>query len=227
MGLKRIVHLAGAFRAAVARQGVPAIPSIVKKYLLTTRLGSRFAMRGVTGKLVRAAEIPDYRQSFRATLPEGWPARHVEVTLSLPAIPARPHLEFADHPLAPDGQGGDTVVASAMGGFAVSHDLGTSWRYVKIAGQEDRRILHAKQIAGGTYLLQATERLPDRSAPRNVDLLVADEDGKVLAANRLMASPWHSCRAVDIANDVLMYAEYPFEVPNATPEQRDISRVWR
>src|SRR5262249_43481023 len=38
---------------------------------------------------------------------------------------------------------------------------------------------------------------------------------------------WHGCRSVDIAGGVLMYAEYPYEVPNAAPEQRDSSRVWR
>ena len=227
MGLKRMIHLAGAFRDAVKRQGVRAIPAIVKKYLLSTRLGSRFALRGVTGKVVRAAEIAHYRQSFRVALPQGWPARAVEVTLSVPAIPPRPHFEFADHPLGSDGEGSETVVASAMGGFGVSHDLGLSWKYVKVPGQEDRRILHAKQIAPGNYLLQATERLSDRSLPRSIDILVADETGRLLVANRLAASPWHGCRSVDCAGGVVMYAEYPFEVANATPEQRDASRVWR
>jgi len=227
MGLNGLVHLAGKLRTALRRGVSRAIPPRVKKYLLTTKPGQRFAMPGVKNRLVRAAAIPEYRQSFHLALPEGWPARAVEVTLSVPAIPPRPHLEFADHPLGADAEASETVVASAMGGFGLSHDLGRSWRYVTVPGQEDRRVRQAKQIAPGTYLLQATDRQPQQDAPRNVDLLVVDGTGKVLAANSLAASPWHGCRSVDCANGVLMYAEYPYELPNATPEQRDPSRVWR
>jgi hypothetical protein len=225
--LSRILSLAGSFRGAVRRQGVRAIPSIVGKFLLSTRLGNRFAMRGVTGKTVRAAESPVLARTYRVELPEGYGARAVEIRISVPAIPPRPHLEFAEHVVDEEGRATGLVLASSMGGFGVSHDLGLSWKYVKIEAIADKRVVHVKRIAADEYLLQVTERIPDRSRPREIDILVANEAGEVLAANRLPASPWHGCRSVDGADGVVMYAEYPYEVPNATPEQRDTSRVWR
>lgn len=225
--LSRIVSLAKSFRGAVQRQGARAIPAIVIKFLWTTRLGNKFAMRGVSGKTMRAAEIPHYSRIYTVALPDGYPAKSVEVRISVPAIPPRPHLEFAEHVVDEEGRATDLVLASAMGGFGVSHDLGTSWTYVKVDGIADKRVVHVKRIAGGEYLLQVTERIPDRTRPREVDILVADEAGRVLAHNRLAASPWHGCRSVDISYGTLMYAEYPYEVANATPEQRDASRVWR
>jgi len=226
-GLKRVGQLATSFRKAVERDGVGAVPGLVKKFVLSTRLGNRFAMRGVSGKVVRAAEIPVYRRTYKVNLPEGWPARIAEVTISVPAIPPRPHLEFAEHVTDGDGRATDLVLAAAMGGFGISHDLGTSWKYVKIAAAADRRILHVKRIGDDRYLLLVTDRIPDLTKPRAVDLLVANEAGEVLAANHLAASPWHGCRSLDTAGGTLMYAEYPYEIPNATPEQRDTSRVWR
>jgi hypothetical protein len=227
MAVRRIFDLARSFRGAVRRQGMRAIPRIVGKFLLSTRLGNKFAMRGVSGKVVKAAEIPVYRRTYKVDLPAGYPARAVEVTISVPAIPPRPHLEFAEHVVDADGNATDLVLASAMGGFGVSHDLGASWKYVQVDGIADKRVVHVKRIADGEYLLQVTERIPDRSRPRAVDILVASEAGRVLAANNLAASLWHGCRSVDVAGGVLMYAEYPYEVANATPEQRDASRVWR
>ncbi len=227
MPVRRIFDLARSFRGAVRRQGVRAVPRIVWKFLASTRLGNRLAMRGVTGKVVKAAEIPHYRRAYRVELPAGYPARAVEVTISVPAIPPRPHLEFAEHVVDEDGRATDMVLASSMGGFGVSHDLGASWKYVKVEGIADRRVVHVKRIADDEYLLQVTERIPDRSLPRAVDILVANEAGEVLAANRLAASLWHGCRSVDVAGGVLMYAEYPYEPADATPEQRDASRVWR
>src|SRR6185312_6733706 len=227
MRLKRIADLWRSFRGAVARQGVGAIPRIVWKFLLSTRLGNRFAMRGVSGKTVKAAEIPVYTRTYKVELPAGYPARAVEMRISVPAIPPRPHLEFAEHVVGEDGRATELVLASAMGGFGVSHDLGQSWKYVKVDGLADKRVVHVKRIGEDEYLLQVTERIPDRSLPRGVDVLVVNEAGQVKAANRLAASLWHGCRSVDIAGGVLMYAEYPYEIANAAPEQRDTSRVWR
>lgn len=225
--IARILDLAKSFRGAVRRQGVRRIPAIVWKFLLSTRLGNRFAMRGVSGKTVRAAEIPHYSRTYNITLPETYPAKRVAVRLSVPAIPSRPHLEFAEHVVDGEGRATDLVLASAMGGFGVSHDLGTSWKYVKVDGIADKRVVHVKRIGEDRYLLQVTDRIPDRSLPREVDMLVANEAGAVLARNRLAASLWHGCRSVDTADATLMFAEYPYEVANAAPEQRDTSRVWR
>lgn len=225
--MRRIADLWRSFLGAVARQGVRAIPRIVWKFLASTRLGNRFAMRGVSGKTVKAAEIPVYTRTYKAELPAGYPARAVEVRISIPAIPPRPHLEFAEHVIDEQGNATDVVLASAMGGFGISRDIGKSWTYVKVEGQADKRVVHAKDLGQGEYLLQVTERIPDRSLPRAVDVLVVNAQGAVLAANRLAASLWHGCRSVDIADGVLMYAEYPHEIAGATPDQRDTSRVWR
>jgi hypothetical protein len=187
----------------------------------------KFAMRRAAGKVVRAAEIPRYSRVYKVALPPGYPASSVEVTISVPAIPPRPQLEFADHVMDEDGRATDLVLASAMGGFGLSHDLGRSWKYVKVEPAADKRVVHVKRIAPDQYLLQVTERIPDRSAARRIEILVVNEEGTVLAANGLPASPWHGCRSVDIAGGVLMFCEYPHEIPNARPDQRDTSRVWR
>src|ERR1700761_4388716 len=190
-GLKRVAQLARSFRTAVKRDGVGAVPGLLKKFALSTRLGNRFAMRGVSGKVVRAAEIPVYKRTYKVNLPEGWPAREAEVTLSVPAIPPRPHLEFAEHVTDADGRATDLVLAAAMGGFGISHDLGESWKYVKIAPATDRRILHVKRIGEDRYLLLVTDRIADLDKPRAADLVVANEAGEVIASNHLDASPWH------------------------------------
>src|SRR5579862_9756300 len=95
-GLKRVAQLATSFRKAVKRDGMGAVPGLVKKFLLSTRLGNRFAMRGVSGKVVRAAEIPVYKRTYTVNLPDGYPARTAEVTISVPAIPRGIHR--ADSP---------------------------------------------------------------------------------------------------------------------------------
>jgi len=52
-GLKRVAQLATSFRKAVKRDGVGAVPGLVKKFLLITRLGNRIRVGGM-------AEISGY-----------------------------------------------------------------------------------------------------------------------------------------------------------------------
>lgn len=226
MRLARIKSLWRSFFGAVQREGPLRIPAIVWAFFVRTRFNKRLAARA-RAKAVETAEIAHYSRAYRVKLPQGYPARSVEVRISLPAIAPRPHLEFAEHVVDRDGRAADLVLASSMGGFGISHDLGRSWKHVKVDGVAERRVVHVKRIAAGEYLLQVTERIPDRTRPREVEVLVADESGKVLAANRLAASLWHGCRSVDTADGILMYAEYPYEAAGATPQQRDASRVWR
>jgi hypothetical protein len=67
-----------------------------------------------------------------------------------------------------------------------------------------------------------TEDDPEKTRP--LDLLVVDEDGKIVVAHTARGPRWHGCRAVDQANGTLMYAEYP----SGESKLENIgSRVWR
>src|ERR1700754_2433223 len=74
MRLSRVGELWRQFCAAVRKQGAGAIPRIVWRFL-SSRLLNRLAMRAVTGKVVKAAEIPVYSRTYQVDLPEGYPAR--------------------------------------------------------------------------------------------------------------------------------------------------------
>jgi len=55
-------------------------------------------------------------------------------------------------------------------------------------------------------------------------MLVLNAAGELLAANRLIGSPWHGCRAIDVSGGTLMFAEYPYERPHRA---KDACRVFR
>jgi hypothetical protein len=157
-------------------------------------------------------------------LPPGYPAQRIAVRLSVPALPKRPAYAFTEHVTDEAGQPSQTVIAATVDGFAVSADLGETWRTIGVAPYRRRRFHHVKPLGAGEYLAQAEPLVSRRDQPHVADTIVVDEDGRVLATAPSLSVPWHGCRAVDFRDNVAMFAEYP---PNPGREGRLASRVFR
>lgn len=215
MSLRHAVYM---YRDALKRAGWRQTFRLTGEFLLRSPGGQQLCMR-LAG---RAAQSVD----FSAELPPGLPARRVDVRISIPPLPRWPVYQFTEHPLDDNGEAGAQVLATARGGFAISNDLGETWRRVRPEGFGRHEFLHVKALGKSEYLAQAV--LPAwKLKTRLIDLLVLNEDGEVLAAKRIVGSPWHGCRAVDLHGDTLMFAEYPYEPFGETPKTRPPRRVFR
>ncbi len=164
------------------------------------------------------------RKEYVVALPDGYGARTVSVRLSVPAMPRWRSHAFAEHPTRSDGSASDTVVSRTTGGFAVSTDLGRSWRSVAVEGYRRRPFIQVKMLANDLFLAQAEPLRESHNRPFSVDLLTVDASGRILAASRNLSVPWHGCRAVDARGGVIMFAEY---TPNPGKVDRVSSRVFR
>ncbi|HVV64908.1 MAG TPA: hypothetical protein VHC42_05530 [Rhizomicrobium sp.] len=175
------------------------------------------------------------RCEYSAQLPGGFGARRIVIELAAAAgLPARPGFAFADHVTDEAGRPTDKVIAVAKGRVAISCDLGRSWSIVKLKGHEHRHVVDAKSIGRSELLVQTSAYASENNRRPHVDLLVASESGDVLAEHTQFSHRWHGCRAVDLAGETLMFAEYPGNRPiaNARPwsphvfRSRDRGRSW-
>jgi hypothetical protein len=144
-------------------------------------------------------------------------------------------LGFSEHVLDEHGEPTDTVLATMTGGFAISTDLGRSWKKVRVRHRRfaHYQFVHVKTLGNAELLAQAAAKPWRPGLPREVDNLVLNLDGEVLAANHMEGSHWHGCRAVDVAGQTLMYAEYPYEdsiagnrLSSRVLRSRDRGRTW-
>lgn len=161
-------------------------------------------------------------KTYNTVLPAGYPASRVRVRLSLPGLRST-QLEFCEHVTDEAGSATDTIVASTFNGFAVSRDLGATWKFGTIKGYERLRVLNLKWLGQSELLAVVVPSLEDAMRTGAITLVVINEEGDVAAAHEIAGGPWHSCRAVDMAGGTLMYAEYPYEYSGATR----VSRVFR
>ena len=171
-------------------------------------------------------------REYSIALPEGYGHKRVVVRISVPKIPEHPHFAFAEHVMDGAGNPTRTVLATALGGFAISPDLAESWRFIPVRGLEDHAFIHVYSLGNSEYLAQVkpVHLRSDRTTP--VDLLIVDERGQVLAETLAQGPRWHSCRAVHMANGTLMYAEYPRNKENKISPSRvfrsgDRGRSWQ
>jgi hypothetical protein len=171
----------------------------------------------------------DLSRVFSIELPLGYPSKSIHVKLSIPRLPPRPLFAFSDHVTDEAGRTTDTVLATTTGGFAISHDLGSTWKFVKIKDKNYacHHLIHIKSIGGTELLALAVAKRWVPGMEHEVAVLVLSERGEVRAVNHIKGSPWHGCRSVDSAHGTLMYAEYPYEDPAATAANRAPSRVFR
>lgn len=182
-----------------------------------------------TNSAPAAPTYPPFIRTF--DLPDGYPARKLTLTIAIPPLPPRPFVRFDDHVTNADDRSGNFVLATMPGGFTISRDLGETWRAVKVKGRDNQRIVHVRALGSGEYLLQAMPvQDPGKTLP--LDLLVVDEDGRVIVEHIAYGPRWHSCRAIDEANGTLMYAEYPSgeskreSVSSRVLRSRDRGRSW-
>jgi len=166
-------------------------------------------------------------RTYEIDLPPGYPASRVSVTLSLSSVKDIANLEFCEHVVDADGKATDIVLASTFNGFAISRDLGATWKPVTIKGYENFRVLHAKWLGHGEVFLQAVPSREEAARARTITLLVVNENGDAAAAHEIQGCPWHGCRSVDMANGVLMFAEYPYEDEDTEADGRLRSHVYR
>jgi hypothetical protein len=145
---------------------------------------------------------------FTATLPQGCPASKLTLRLSVPPLPAKQMFAFSDHVIDETGQMTNTVLATTKGGFAISRDLGRSWEHVPVKGYPDHQFIHVKSIGRGEFLAQVLPHGISETKNVFLDLLVLNERGDVLATHPSHSHRWHSCRAIDLCGDTLIYAEY-------------------
>ena len=211
-----------AIREAVARSGPFNVRAIVKDLLHGTSLGQIVLSRTSRSRTALSRE-------YTVRLPEGYPAAEIHVSLSVPGLPAGPLAGFSDHVTDAAGNSTDMVLATMTGGFAVSRDLGASWQRVRVRDRQLARhqFIHLRSLGNSELLAQAAAASWRPGLPRIIDNLVLNLDGEVLAMNRMDGSHWHGCRSVDLSGGTVMYAEYPYEDPAATPAERASSRVLR
>lgn len=228
--LNRLQRAAARFRSVLRAQkrggGTAAQPRyrILRDLFVRSNAGNALLLRlSALGLWVR----PQWSRTYTVPLPAGFPFASARIVLSVPSLPVHPVLEFAEHVTDENGRATNTVLGTFRHGFALSNDLGASWKYVRIKGWHDHRAIHVKAIGRGEFLVQTVPARPYRSQRRSIALLVVDETGRVLAANRMEGSRWHGCRSVDMANGVIMYAEYPYDMDDPFAKERFESRVFR
>lgn len=167
-----------------------------------------------------AARLFNLRQRLRssykeysAVLPDGFPARKITLRLRVPPLPIHPVFAFTDHAVDEHGHMTQTVIAKTDGGFAISHDLGRTWKHVVVKGYSRHRFAHVKAIGQSEFLAQAVAPGEFDSKTAQLDVLVVNERGDVLTRHRAQGHRWHGCRAVDMSGGTIMYAEYPSNIP--------------
>ncbi|MBV9570495.1 MAG: hypothetical protein JO056_04555 [Alphaproteobacteria bacterium] len=215
-------RLSTLIRESAKRSGPFNLQAIGKDLLHGTSVGQDILFR-----LSRGAS--EQTREYTVQLPAGYPATAIRIRLTTPRLPPRPLLGFSDHVLDECGRPTDTVLAVTTGGFAVSHDLGHTWKIVRLRDRQlqQHQILHVKAIGNGELLAQAAAERWRPGLPHEIENLVLDLQGHVLATTRVTGSHWHGCRSVDRSGRTLMYAEYPFEDPAGTHADRAPSRAMR
>jgi hypothetical protein len=165
-------------------------------------------------------------KEYSATLPDGFADRKITLRLSVPPLPVRPAFIFSEHVMDEKGNMTDTVLATCNGGFAISHDLGETWKVVLVKGHANHLFINIKAIGSSEFLVQLVPSENRASKILPLDLLVVDIHGKVLAKHPAHSHRWHGCRSVDLAGGAIMFAEYLSNNPVDGKRPVDC-RVWR
>jgi hypothetical protein len=181
---------------------------------------------------------PHLETEHRVALPEAFGSSEVRVKLSVPIMPDDRVYAFAEHCTDQDGAATDRVIAVRTGGFAVSNDLGVTWRDISPKRMAKYPVVNVKALSTNEFLVQATEPGQPARRPNEIThLFVADARGELLHHSRIDGAHWHGLRAVDLSGGTLMYAEYTPNgsrlAPNAPPHKpsrvlrsRDFGRTW-
>jgi hypothetical protein len=177
----------------------------------------------------RMAPASHFVREHTVALPAGFGAERVRLQLSVPPLPAGPTYSFSEHVSNGDGSASDRVIACTIGGFALSDDLGRSWKRVNVKGFERFPFAQSRALPNAEILLLANDvERPDRGS-NATRLVLCRNDGTVLQQSRIDGPRWHGPRAIDLSGSTLMYAEYPENDASTNPQgsPHQPSRVWR
>ena len=161
-------------------------------------------------------------------LPAGFGTKTAVFRLSVPRLPSDRVYSFSEHVLS-DHAVTDRVIACGRGGFALSEDLGRSWRSIDVTGHAHLTFMLSRCLPGGEILLLALNTEAGLSPPdQAIHLVIVDAKGSALHSQQIRGARWHGPRGIDLSHRTLMYAEYtPNEVQRSTGTRRKPSRVWR
>lgn len=162
-------------------------------------------------------------KEYCVQLPAGYGHRQVHVAIDVPKMPNHVEFRFAEHVVDAGGNPTRTLLATTIGGFAISRDLGETWRFIPVRGWEHHAFIHVYSLGDSEYLAQVKPAHLERNRALPADILIVGENGEVLHKTLAKGPRWHSCRAVHMIAGTLMYAEYPQNSEN----NRSSSRVFR
>ena len=158
---------------------------------------------------------------FTCALQPGYGAAEVRVRVAVPTMPrGAQSIRFMEHvrDLAGDREPTDDVICAAHDGVVVSRDLGETWRHVPLPDLVDFRVRNIFTTAEGLHLVQDSER---QGSGDIVRLALYDPDWTLISMTALSSAPWHGPRAIDEANGVIMFAEYPNNNRRGVPNEPD------
>src|ERR1041385_7696376 len=90
-------------------------------------------------------------KEYSTSLPDGFGHRRALVRISVPNMPDPPHFGFSEHVMTSDGHPTEIVIATNVGGFAISRDLGKHWDLMPVRGYEDYDFIHVHSLGDGEY----------------------------------------------------------------------------
>lgn len=199
---------------------------------------------------MRSSKQKHPTKEYAIPLPHGFPHAMVRVRLSIPDISGfRQLVQFAEHVLLTDRSGcSRTVVATSVGSFFRSEDLGATWHRFDVTGFDDERFVHSFSLPDGSMLLQCGDIFPAgtaASARQTAGMVVTlSPAGHVVASFRPseidpggVGAKWHGTSSIDCAGGVVMYAEYSNNPGGVSPDgsprrasrvlrSRDLGRTW-
>jgi hypothetical protein len=190
----------------------------------------RLAQRVVNAaRRIQASAHNAFVREYAVALPAGFDAERARVRLSVPPLPPGQAYSFSEHVSNSDGSASDRVIATGIGGFALSEDLGQSWSRVEVPGLERFPFAQSRALPGGEilFLVNDAER-PELKTDANL-LVICRSDGTVLQRTSIDGPRWHGPRAIDVSGNTLMYAEYPendASTKDGSSPHRP-SRIWR
>lgn len=165
-------------------------------------------------------------KEYSVDLPAGYPAKKITLRLSVPVIDTASKLAFNDHTVNDEGRTTSSVLALMIGGFAISRDMGKTWKLIKIEDHPEHRFFQIKDIGEGEFLVQGFPSEYRSSKTRPLDLLVVNEEGKILVKHPMHSHRWHGSRSAAMSGGTIMFAEYLSNV--VVDGRRPVNcKVWR
>jgi SAM-dependent methyltransferase len=163
---------------------------------------------GITLATAAVSEVLPIREYSVPLPPKVFGADLVEIRISIPKIKDK-GARFAEHVMR-DGKATEEVVATSVGGYWHSENLGLSFNWIPVRDYEQIRFINAFSLPNGNRLLQSRGAGP-QDAVKGAEcphiVVTLDQHQNVLAA-RSFEAKWHGTSSVDCAQGTVMFADY-------------------